>query len=174
MICQFKFFTGEQHWNVHQPVNNFHGRKQILQSLQDHLNQPSVVVLTGMGGVGKTETAAMFVKNNQDKFTKIFWVTGSNLCKSLAEILFAYGQNLPKDPSIEMLSQMIVRMLCGKEEKILFVLDDVTEMVRKEVNVFKRITQGRLSLLVTSQTSDWEDSGAVSYTHLTLPTILLV
>ena len=58
-----------------------------------------------------------------------------------------------------MLSQMVVRMLCGKEEKILFVLDDVTDTVRKEFNPFKRITQGRLSLLVTSQTTDWDDSG---------------
>ena len=112
-----------------------------------------------MGGVGKTQIAAMFAKNNLDTFSKIFWVNGSNLCKSLAEILFSYGHNLPKDPSIEMLSQMIVRMLCGKEEKILFVLDDVTDTVRKEFNPFKRITQGRLSLLVTSQTSDWDDSG---------------
>ena len=54
---------------------------------------------------------------------------------------------------------MVVRMLCGKEEKILFVLDDVTDTVRKEFNPFKRITQGRLSLLVTSQTTDWDDSG---------------
>ena len=142
-------------------MNNFHGRKQILQSLQNHLHQPSVVVLTGMDGVGKTQIAAMFAKYNQNKFTKICWVNGSNLCKSLTEILFSFGQNLPKDPSIEMLSHMIVRMLCGKEEKVLFVLDDVTDAGKKEVNVFKRITQGRLSLLVTSQTSDWEISRVI-------------
>ena len=112
-----------------------------------------------MGGVGKTQIAAMFAKSNHNKFTKICWVNGSNLCKSLAEILFSFGQNLPKDPSIEMLSHMIIRILCGKEEKVLFVLNDVTESERKEVNAFKRITQDRLSLLVTSQTSDWESSG---------------
>ena len=112
-----------------------------------------------MGGVGKTQIAAMFAKSNHNKFTKIYWVNGSNLCKSIAEILFSFGQNLPKDPSIEMLSHLIVRMLCGKEEKVLFVLDDVTDAERKEVNVFKRITKDRLSLLVTSQTSDWKSSG---------------
>ena len=127
-----------------------------MQSLQNHLHQPSVVVLTGMGGVGKTQIAAMFAKSNLNEFTKICWVNGSNLCKSLAEILFLFGQNLPKDPSIEMLSHLIVRMLCVKYEKVLFVLDDVTDAERKEVNVFKRITQDHLSLLVTSQTSDWE------------------
>ena len=109
-----------------------------------------------MGGVGKTQIAAMFAKSNLNEFTKICWVNGSNLCKSLAEILFLFGQNLPKDPSIEMLSHLIVRMLCVKYEKVLFVLDDVTDAERKEVNVFKRITQDHLSLLVTSQTSDWE------------------
>ena len=107
-----------------------------------------------MGGVGKTQIAAMFAKSNLNEFTKICWVNGSNLCKSLAEILFSFGQNLPKDPSIEMLSHLIVRMLCVKDEKDLFVLDDVTDAERKEVNAFKRITQDRLSLLVTSQTSD--------------------
>ena len=86
MIYISLFCTGEQHWNIHQPVNNFHGRKQILQSLQDHLHQRSVVVLTGMGGIGKTQIAAMFAKNNLDKFSKICWVNGSNLCKSIAEI----------------------------------------------------------------------------------------
>ena len=64
-------------------------------------------MLTGMGGVGKTQIAAMFAKNNLDKFSKICWINGSNLCKSLAEILFLYGHNLPKDPSIEMLSQAV-------------------------------------------------------------------
>ena len=112
-----------------------------------------------MGGVGKTQIAAMFAKSNHNKFTKIYWVNGSNLCKSLAEILFSFGQNLPNDPSIEMLSHMILRILCGKEEKVLFVLNDATDAGRKEVNTFKRMTQGRLSLLVTSQTSDWESSG---------------
>ena len=112
-----------------------------------------------MGGVGKTQIAAMFTESNQNEFTKIFWVNGSNLCKSLAEILFSFFQNLPKDPSIEMLSQMVVRLLCGKEEKVLFVLDDVTESERKKVIAFKRISKGRLSLLVTSQTSDWDSSG---------------
>ena len=112
-----------------------------------------------MGGVGKTQIAAMFAKSNQNEFTKIYWVNGSNLCKSLAEILFSFGQILPKDPSIEMLSHMILRILCGKEEKVLFVLDGVTDAERKEVSAFKRISQGRLSLLVTSQTSGWESSG---------------
>ena len=114
-----------------------------------------------MGGVGKTQIAAMFAKYNQNEFTKICWINGSNLCKSLTEILFSFGQNLPKVPSIEMLSHMVVRILCGNEEKVLFVLDDVTDAGRKEVNAFKRITQGRLSLLVTSQTSDWESSGVI-------------
>ena len=112
-----------------------------------------------MGGVGKTRIAAMFTESNQNEFTKICWVNGSNLCKSLAEILFSFFQNLPKDPSIEMLSQMVVRLLCGKEEKVLFVLDDVTESEKKKVIAFKRISKGRLSLLVTSQTSDWDSSG---------------
>ena len=112
-----------------------------------------------MGGVGKTQIAAMFTKYNQNEFTKICWVNGSNLCKSLTEILFSFGQNLPKDPSIEMLSHMIVRMLCGNEEKVLFVMDDVNDAGRKEVIAFKRISKGRLSLLVTSQTSDWDSSG---------------
>ena len=158
-VKSFIFFKGEQYcWNLHRPVNNFHGRKEILKSLQNHLRQPSVLVLTGIGGVGKTQIAAMFAKYNQSEFTKICWVNGSNLCKSLTEILLSFGQNLPKDPSIEMLSHMIVRILCGKEEKVLFVLDDVTDAGRKKVNEFKRITQGRLSLLVTSQTTDWDSS----------------
>ena len=112
-----------------------------------------------MGGVGKTQIAAMFAESNQNEFTKICWVNGSNLCKSLTEILFSFGQNLPKDPSIEMLSHLIVKMLCGKEEQVLFVLDDVTNAEKKELNAFKRISKGRLSFLVTSQTSDWESSG---------------
>ena len=111
-----------------------------------------------MGGVGKTQIAAMFTKNNQNEYTKICWVNGSNLCKSFIELLFSFGQNLPKDPSIKMLSHMIVKMLCGMEEKVLLVLDDVTESERKEVNAFKRISYGSLSLLMTSQTSDWESS----------------
>ena len=61
-----------------------------------------------------------------------------------------------------MLSEMVVRMLCGNEEKVLFVLDDVTDAGRKEVNAFKRISKGRLSLLVKSQTSDWESNALIT------------
>ena len=133
-----------------------------MQSLQNHLHQPSVVVLTGIGGVGKTQIAAMFAKSNNNEFTKICWINGSNLCKSLAEILFSFFQTFFQDSSIEMLSEMVVRMLCGNEEKVLFVLDDVTDAGRKEVDAFKRISKGRLSLLVTSQTSDWESNALIT------------
>ena len=141
-------------------MNNFNGRQEILDQLQNFFEQPNKVVLTGIGGIGKTQIAAKFCDDNHDKYDRTCWLDGSNVSKSQAEMLEAFDHNLLEDPSTTMLSEMIVKMLCNDKEKVLLVVDGVTEGEMMKVNVLKQISEGRLSLLVTSQlTLVWNKNG---------------
>jgi hypothetical protein len=50
---------------------------------------PEVVVLHGLGGIGKTQLVIRFARTHKDDFTAIFWLNGKNeqlLTRSLASI----------------------------------------------------------------------------------------
>jgi hypothetical protein len=52
--------------------------------------EPKILVLHGVGGIGKTQLAAQFAKSYRDQFSAVFWVNGgteSALRSSLAEIV---------------------------------------------------------------------------------------
>ena len=74
-------------------INQFVGRKEellkIYEALQGDGSQRKVVILHGLGGIGKTQLAVAFMKEQRDKFSAILWLNGKNedtLKKSFADI----------------------------------------------------------------------------------------
>ena len=58
---------------------NFTGRVAELETLQANLNvpgqlRPPVQILSGMGGIGKTELATEFIHRNRDHYDIIWWI----------------------------------------------------------------------------------------------------
>jgi tetratricopeptide (TPR) repeat protein len=58
---------------------NFTGRVAELEKLQANLNvpgrpRPPVQILSGMGGIGKTEIATEFIHRNRDHYDIIWWI----------------------------------------------------------------------------------------------------
>ncbi|KAI1125666.1 P-loop containing nucleoside triphosphate hydrolase protein [Nemania abortiva] len=56
----------------------FHGREEVMKQLDEALEGPSdklrSVLIHGLGGVGKTQTALNYARINADKYDAIFWI----------------------------------------------------------------------------------------------------
>ncbi len=66
-------------WSNEIPPRNVHftGRVPELELMHDNLNSqqtPNVQVISGMGGIGKTELATEYIHHNRDKYEIIWWV----------------------------------------------------------------------------------------------------
>ncbi|KAA6414181.1 MAG: hypothetical protein FRX48_02543 [Lasallia pustulata] len=63
-------------------TENFVGRKEelakIKEAFQGDGSQRTVVLLHGLGGIGKTQLAVTFVKEHRDTYSAIFWLNGKN------------------------------------------------------------------------------------------------
>ncbi|KAA6413191.1 MAG: hypothetical protein FRX48_02935 [Lasallia pustulata] len=63
-------------------TENFIGRKEelakIKEAFQGDGSQRAVVLLHGLGGIGKTQLAVTFVKEHRDTYSAIFWLNGKN------------------------------------------------------------------------------------------------
>lgn len=63
-------------------IEEFVGRKEelirIKEAFQDHGSQRKVVLLCGLGGIGKTQLAVAFFKRHRDTYPAIFWFNGKN------------------------------------------------------------------------------------------------
>ncbi|KAJ5556315.1 hypothetical protein N7494_000230 [Penicillium frequentans] len=57
-------------------ITNFVGRQDELDNTPP---SQKVVVLHGLGGIGKTQLAIRFARDHRDHFTAIFWLNGKNL-----------------------------------------------------------------------------------------------
>jgi len=51
----------------------FTGRNDVLTQIQNELARDGIAALTGMGGVGKTQTAAHFAYEHIDEYSAILW-----------------------------------------------------------------------------------------------------
>ncbi len=63
-------------------IEQFVGRKEELSKVKDSFqgdgSQRKIVLLHGLGGIGKTQLAVTFVKEHRDTYSAIFWLNGKN------------------------------------------------------------------------------------------------
>ncbi len=63
-------------------IEQFVGRKEelirIKEAFQDHGSQRKIVLLCGLGGIGKTQLAVAFLKRHRDIYSAIFWLNGKD------------------------------------------------------------------------------------------------
>jgi tetratricopeptide (TPR) repeat protein len=75
---------------------NFTGRAAELGQLRDNLisrEPPNVQVISGMGGIGKTEIATEYIHRNIDKYEIIWWIRAEHQDRVL-DALVKLGQRL--------------------------------------------------------------------------------
>ncbi len=144
-------------WNVPARRNPFFtGRIHILEQLHDALGRAHDTLfgrsyaLSGLGGIGKTQTAIEYAYRYRDDYTAIFWISAETP-ESILSSLVAIA-TLLKLPEVQDLKQdgvqaAVIRWLISHDEWLL-ILDDV-----EDIELVKTIlppTQ-RGSLLFTSR-----------------------
>ncbi len=87
-------------WSNEIPPRNFHftGRAAELEALRANLivrgrQRPAVQVITGMGGIGKTEIATEFIHRHIDKYEIIWWIRAEHHDR-VRKALVRLGQRL--------------------------------------------------------------------------------
>ncbi len=109
-----------RYWNVpHLKNPYFTGRDEDLDALKEDLQRTGVVVLRGLGGVGKTQTAVEYAYRYRDDYDAILWTraTKAELLAGLKDI--AVVLNLPeKDARDQEMAAGAVRVwLEGSEDE---------------------------------------------------------
>jgi hypothetical protein len=65
-------------------IHHFEGRETYLKYLADTLlpesnpDQRKLEIVSGLGGIGKTQLATQFVKSHEDKFSSIFFIDANS------------------------------------------------------------------------------------------------
>ena len=111
----------------------FVGRKGILQDIQDRLASQQRVVLTGIGGVGKSQIAIEYCYRHRDDNpnSHVFWVHCSNYTRfeqAFKEIGRKLKIPLSNDPNVDAL-QVVKEWLSADENgSWLMVVDNADDM----------------------------------------------
>jgi tetratricopeptide (TPR) repeat protein len=86
------------------PVDNFVGREEQIQHIEQQLqpallaekSRRTVIVIRGLGGIGKTKLAANYAQLHQDNYSAIFWMDGSTR-DSLRQSFLKAAERIPEE-----------------------------------------------------------------------------
>jgi tetratricopeptide (TPR) repeat protein len=124
-------------WNVPFRRNPFFtGRTDLLAMLHDQLNQNRSAALTqsqalsGLGGIGKTQTALEYAFRYRDTYNAVFWVRAASRETLIADyVALAHLLDLPgRDASDQLLVVAAVKRWLEQHEGWLLILDNADEL----------------------------------------------
>jgi tetratricopeptide (TPR) repeat protein/transcriptional regulator with XRE-family HTH domain len=124
-------------WNVPFRRNPFFtGRTDLLAMLHDQLNQNRSAALTqsqaltGLGGIGKTQTALEYAFRYRDTYIAVFWVRAASRETLIADfVALAHLLDLPgRDASDQLLVVAAVKRWLEQHEGWLLILDNADEL----------------------------------------------
>jgi tetratricopeptide (TPR) repeat protein len=152
-------------WNVPSHPNPFFtGRDLLLAEMNNRLNASEVtrrrVVLTGLGGVGKTQIAVEYAYLQRADYDLVWWARGEQLTSILGDYAALAGQpplavdlNLAEDTPQEVVVAAVRRWL-ERHRRWLLVLDNVDEP-QTVADLLPRGTTGHV-LLTSQAEAGWE------------------
>jgi len=126
----------------------FIGRKDEIKAIASHLSNQSVLFITGMAGIGKSEVAKAYAQTNRKKYTNIIYLyyTG-DLRKDIANLTFA-------DDSVEMNEEVRFqnhyKVMQRLHTDTLLILDNFNVLPKDEL-FLKELMKNDMQLLITSR-----------------------
>jgi tetratricopeptide (TPR) repeat protein len=138
---------------VPRPNRLFTGRRDALDRLHEALRKTSAALiadpqaLTGLGGIGKTQTAIAYIYEHWRDYARVFWVTADTV-ESLDDGLAAMAEELgliPVSPSTKAQALRMIHDWLAVESDWLLVLDNADDIETLAAH-FPRHHAGRLIL----------------------------
>jgi tetratricopeptide (TPR) repeat protein len=133
--------AASQFWNVEHPRNPFFtGREQVLEALNRELTTNGKAALSGMGGVGKTQTAVEYAYRHRGEYGAVLWAKADgedSLKASLAAIAAKLGLPESEEPDRDKAVNAARRWLEANEGWLLILdnaddLELVSDLLRRE------------------------------------------
>jgi len=118
-----------QRFNIPPENPFFTGREDVLEGLKATLARSGIAALTGLGGVGKTQTAAHYAHRHGDEYPWVLWVRAETLETLFSDLSqLAARLELPEREAREqsMVLDAVKRWL-DEQERWLLVLDNVED-----------------------------------------------
>jgi CHAT domain-containing protein len=135
----------------------FTGRNELLERIHETLGPDRLVVLAGLGGVGKTQLALAYSDRYRDEYTERLWVRASSvaaLAQDLVEV--AVQLQLPEATSTDQAVVIYaVRRWLARNDRWLLVCDNA-----EYVGILARYLPEERGghVLVTSRDPSWMDA----------------
>ncbi|MEM9484320.1 MAG: tetratricopeptide repeat protein, partial [Cyanobacteria bacterium P01_F01_bin.116] len=160
-------FPAAKPWNVPYERNPFFtGRESVLQTLHQQLNQDCAVAISqiqaisGLGGIGKTQTAVEYAYRYRDEYEAVFWVRADTEVElssgfgAIAQLL-----DLPQKDEPDAVVQA-VKLWLTRNSNWLLIFDnaDRPELVQ-DFKPRLNVAGVRGHLLITSRAQDFQDLG---------------
>lgn len=130
---------GSRIWSIpiaHNPF--FTGREDLLASLHERLSTAKTAALTqaqaqslfGLGGIGKTQTAAEYAYRYGDEYTDVFWIRGASRETLVADfVTLAQLLELPeKDGQDQERIVAAVKLWLAAHEGWLLIMDNADDL----------------------------------------------
>lgn len=138
----------------------FTGRAEVMAALEQlifNTKDHPPIILNGMGGAGKTQTAVEFAYRYGYRFRGVHWINldssellGSKLESEIAQCGRSMGIALDKQE--EQAAETLRRW---KHDGPRLVVLDNFELIDQVQTVFSRLIHSNIRILVTSRRSDW-------------------
>jgi len=114
-------------WNLPYPRNvNFTGRSRLLSDLRQTMVEKTaahrVQVISGLGGVGKTQFAAEYAYQHRFEYAIIWWISADDpatLALTYAKLARRLGMNFPAETSLEDIRHVLRRVLAERSDWLL-------------------------------------------------------
>jgi WD40 repeat protein/transcriptional regulator with XRE-family HTH domain len=133
-------------WRVTPEIENFCGRVEDLKQLEDLVNLPqtNLILVQGMGGIGKTSLATKLAERLESNFEYVIWITLYN-SPSISDLITSISSFLPPplitNPTRPLEQQIQKLMTFFKKHHCLLVFDNLESVMRGGENI-GRFRQG--------------------------------
>ena len=144
-------------WNIPFERNPyFTGREDILTRLHDALNKDKTAALTqaisGLGGIGKTQTAIEYAYRHRDNYAYVFWVKSETREQLISDFIAIAGLlNLPeKDAKDQSIIIAAVKKWLAANTGWLLILDNADDLTMAK-DFLPSLSKGHVLLTTRAQ-----------------------